>query len=126
MQNLYQRRPGQPGARNMVPEVATVLFALQNPKLREANQPGAQRQMVNLDTATSQISNILSHEQVRTAVLDRPQGETSPLYRLAVGFMRAQMRSPQTQNMLIHMCMNLRLGGAHLRPHEAHRQPVQR
>lgn len=109
MQNLYQRRPGQPGARNMVPEVATVLFALQNPKLREANQPGAQRQMVNLDTATSQISNILSHEQVRTAVLDRPQGETSPLYRLAVGFMRAQMRSPQTQNMLIHMCMNLNL-----------------
>ncbi|MCE2806440.1 MAG: hypothetical protein LW700_14735 [Gemmataceae bacterium] len=82
MQNLYQRRP---------------------------NQPGAQRQMVNLDTATSQISNILSHEQVRTAVLDRPQGETSPLYRLAVGFMRAQMRSPQTQNMLIHMCMNLNL-----------------
>ncbi len=109
-QNFYQNQQRRSvTGKGMVPEVAAVLFALQNPKLREANLPGAQRQMLNLDVATSQISSLMSHEVIRAAVLASKNGEHSPMYKLAVGFMRAQMRSPQTQQMLIHMCMNLNL-----------------
>ena len=106
VQNMYNRPRGGP-ARPALAEVAALLFAMQNSAIRDGKQPGGQP--VHLDSAAGQITNLMNHEVVKAAVMASKNGEPSPMYKLTVGFVRSQMRSPQTHNMLIHMCMNLNL-----------------